>query len=231
MLKTKGTSGCFSLVIGCGTTSQRSLCRCSSLVAIDIDKKKLSIAKEKDPYAYYIVADACSLPFRKGCFWDVVCTDVLEHISSYGKVVREIGELCPRFVLLRFPTEVREKLLVKASRVYREQHWGKIHVTIVNLDEVVNILDKFGYKISLKLTSASSTFTRIILHGILEKLNIKYQIPEIGLVKFKEQKRSYEILTYFCVFLGLLMSLPYYVLWRFFRLKTIHDGCIVCAKG
>jgi ubiquinone/menaquinone biosynthesis C-methylase UbiE len=60
------------------------------------------VAREKDPYAHYVVGDARALPFRNG-FYDVVCTDVLEHIINYEVVLKEIVSLMPNFIYLRFP--------------------------------------------------------------------------------------------------------------------------------
>jgi hypothetical protein len=222
--------GFCSLVIGCGYSSQRALCKCDYVVCLDIDKEKLRIAKKRDPCAHYVVGDAQLLPFRSKCVYDAVCTDVLEHILCYEQVVVNIAKLSPKVIYLRFPTETREKLLIKVSRTYREEHLHKVHVVIVRPKKVIELLKRNGYEVNLDLTLGSSTLTRIILHSFFEKLGIKYRIPEIGLIKFEKECISYEAFAYVCSFLGLLISLPLFLLWKFFHIKTIHDGWIILAQ-
>jgi hypothetical protein len=218
-----------SLVVGCGYSSQRIFCQCDSVVCLDIDKRKLHIAKNGDPHAHYIVGDAQLLPFRKECFYDIICTDVLEHILSYDKVLCGIIELSPKVIYLRFPTEIREKLLINISRIYRIKHWHKIHVVIVDRKKVMKLLENFGYKVNLDVTLGSSTLSRIILHSFLEKLRVNYRIPEIGLVELEKKSISYEVLAHICTFLGFIISLFPFMLWKFFKLRTIHDGYIILA--
>jgi len=217
----------FSLVIGCGYTSQRSLCRANSIVCLDIDIEKIIIARKKDPFAYYIVCDARALPFREGAFYDVVCTDVLEHIINYEVVLKEIVKLKPKFIYLMFPTEAREKLLISCSKIYREEHWGKIHVRIVDVKEVAKFLLEHGYIVNIELTSASSTLQRIFLQKLLETFDVPYKIPEIGLVEFKATH-----LLKFLVLLSMVIaqfgSISYFI-WKFLRVQTLHDGYIISA--
>jgi hypothetical protein len=215
-------SGFFSLVIGCGYTSQRSSCRCNEVVAIDIDKEKILRAKEGDRDAHYVVCDARSLPLRSGCFEDLVCTDVLEHIADYREVLFNIAELEPRFIYLRYPTETREKLLIKGSRIYREQHWGKIHVTIVKTRRVVDVLERKSYNVEVEFALATSTFTRLILQGILELFGFKYKIPDVGLLSFSEDRSLFRFLVFLSGYLGYLMG----HVTRF----LIHDNVILYAE-
>jgi hypothetical protein len=224
----KIASSCLSLIIGCGYTSQREMCRCDQVLAFDIDKERIFQARRKDRRAHYAVCDARFLPLRSGHFEDVVCTDVLEHIADYEKVLLNIIRLKPRFIYLRYPTETREKLLIRASRVYREQHWGKIHVTIVGTKRVTDILDKKGYEARIELTSATSTFNRLILQSLLEKLRIRYRIPDLGLVEFFEERALNRFLVFISRQIGILGNLTH-LLWKYLRIATIHDNYIVRA--
>jgi hypothetical protein len=220
----------FSLVVGCGYTSQRGLCKSKEIVATDFDKAKIKKAKRQDQKADYVVCDALFLPFRSDFFNDIICTEVLEHIMAYEKVIHGIAELKARFIYLRFPTETREKLLIKASKVYREQVWGKIHVRIVKPTKVINILEKYGYEVHRDLSDASSTLVRLFLHSFLEVIKCDYEIPEIGSVSFSQERRLYKFIIYILpkVF-GRLGHITYWI-YKLFGLETLHDSYLIFAK-
>jgi len=216
----------FSLVIGCGYTSQRDLCRSKEVIAIDIDATKVKKAKKLDQNTYYIVCDALFLPFRPCFFVDVICTDVLEHIMTYEKVVGNIAELKANLVYLRFPTEAREKLLIKTSRVYREQHWGKIHVSIVQPAKVIEILKNFEYSAHKDFTSATSTLTRLVMQILLEAVKCDYRIPEIGLVSFPEERSLWKLIVCASRLFGMLGNITF-LLYKLSRIETLHDSYII----
>jgi hypothetical protein len=210
------------LVIGCGYTSQRDKCLTDKVVATDIDRGKISVAKKGDPKAYFVVCDALSLPFKANVFEDVICTDVLEHLREYKKAILEIINLNPNKIYLRFPTKEREALLARVSQVYRTQHLGKIHVTIVDPHWIVEILEKRSYDVKIEVTDASSTLARCFLHSILEKFKIEYQIPEIGFINFFAKKKYYYILIYASAFFGKIFGYLPYLLWKVLKIKTVH---------
>jgi len=219
----------FSLVIGCGYSSQRSLCRSEEIVATDIDTLKINKAKRQDRNADYIVCDALFLPLRSNFFYDIICTEVLEHIATYEKVVYNIVELKAEFIYLRFPTEAREKLLIKASKVYREQVWGKNHVRIVEPVKVIDILEKSGYEAHKDLTHAVSTLVRLLLQSLLEAIKCNYEIPEIGLVNFPEERPLFRVIVRMSSILGQFGRITHWI-YRLFKLQTLHDSYIIFAK-
>jgi hypothetical protein len=204
------------------------MCRCDQILAFDIEKKKILQAKRNDRNANYALCDARFLPLRSGQFEDVVCTDVLEHIVDYKKALFNIIKLKPRFIYLTYPTETMEKLLTRGSRVYREQHWGKIHVTIVQTKMVTDILDKKGYRVRIELTSATGILSRLILQFLLEKLHIAYEIPDLGLVDFLDERALNRFLVFISRRIGLLGNLTRF-LWKYLRITTIHDKYAVRA--
>lgn len=219
-----------SLVIGCGYTSQRKLCSCNQILALDLDCDKILCAKKSDPKAFYLNCDVRFLPFREGMFFDIICSDILEHIRNYTYVLKKILQLRPIFIYLRFPTETREKLLVKISRVYAEQIWGKIHIGIVDVQKITKILESQGYIVEIELTSAGSTLMRIFLQKILEIFHITYAIPDIGLVVIPNEKSIHKLLIYFSSVIAHLGKLSYYF-WKLFKIKTLNDNYIVKAKS
>jgi len=217
-----------SLVIGCGYTSQRNYCKTSQVVALDIDRRKLIHARSQDSKAYFILCDANFLPFKPKSFFDVVCTDILEHVTTYENVVKEIVRLGSSILYLRFPTAEREKLLVKASKVYRKYHWGKIHVRLIDPNKMSAML-KSRYIIHLIPTPAFSTFQRLFLHKMLEIFGFQYAIPDVGLIIIPDQKFIHKFIIYLSFIFGQLFGYPSYCIWKFLRIKTIHDNYIVHA--
>jgi hypothetical protein len=221
-------SPCFSLVIGCGNTSQRHLCKCDEVLAFDIDTQKVIKARKNDPYAYYLICDARFLPLGLVSFEDIVCTDVLEHIIDHEKVLRNIAWLKPHSIYLKYPTEIREKLLIRGSKVYREQHWGKIHVTVVQTSKIKRLLEKEGYEIHFEPTAANGTLNRLILQSLLEKLRIRYEIPDLGFISFSQDRTLYKLLVFLCYEIGLIGHITRF-LWKLLKIETIHDDYIVRA--
>lgn len=217
-----------SLVIACGYTSQRELCKGKEIVAFDIDSKKILSAKKIDQSAHYVVCDALFMPFKNRVFNDIVCTDVLEHIVNYEAVLNSILELKPKFIYLRFPTEAREKLLTRFSRVYKSEHWGKIHVRLVDVRSVVQTLLDHGYIVDIDLTSARSTLQRIFLQKTLEILRIPYKIPDVGLVEFPTENLVYKFIVQASTIMG-TFGIVSRLIWKFFRVQTLHDNYIISA--
>jgi SAM-dependent methyltransferase len=110
------------LEIGC--ERGELLCRvpsCSRLVGCDIsraaleDAAALLAAGGKDAELYHADAES-SLPFARGEFSVIVCSEVLEHVPGPGRVVRNIRALCEpgTRVVLTVPFEA-PKLKVKAA--------------------------------------------------------------------------------------------------------------------
>jgi hypothetical protein len=219
----------FSLVVGCGYTSQRGLCRSKEIVATDLDKAKIKKAKRQDQKADYVVCDALFLPFKSDFFNDIVCTEVLEHITAYEKVIHDIAELRARFIHLSFPTETREKLLIKASKVYREQVWGKDHVRIVEPTKVIDVLESYGYEVHKDLTHGVSTFVRLFMQPLLEAIKCNYEIPEIGSFHFLQERPLYRFIDRAASMLGQIGHVTYWI-YKLFGLETLHDSCLIFAK-
>lgn len=82
-----------TLDVGCGSGV---LCREISgknfIVGIDISKNAIKYCNSrKKEGEFYVVASAFHLPFKKNAFNDVICSEVIEHISNPKKVLSEIN--------------------------------------------------------------------------------------------------------------------------------------------
>ena len=64
----------------------------SEIVSIDINRSDIQIARELNlkTNILYCVADIGTMPFAKGAFDCVICTDVIEHLSDDMGAIREM---------------------------------------------------------------------------------------------------------------------------------------------
>lgn len=220
-----------SLVVGCGFSSQRNLCKGQEIVAVDVDKEKIVHARQGDPQAHFLVSDGRFLPFRSDLFNDVVCIEVLEHIENYEGALLSIVMLRPREIYLTFPTELKEKILMKMSKVYRERHWKTVHVAIVQLDQVVSILHKHGYGVEVDVRPGSMTLIRAMMSVVFDFFKFDYEIPETGLVSFEQEKLLYKVIVFLSTGFGLVLGRMFYVPWKLFKIRTLHDSYIIHAHA
>lgn len=224
-----------SLVVGCGKSNQRELCKYDSIVALDMDKTKLKAAKTQSPDAQYIAADARHLPLKKKSnVAHVVCTEVLEHVSNYEKVLDEITNVEPQSILITFPTELKEKILERsAGRTYREQlrspnYVG--HVSRVKLEQVSKIISEQGYEIKVDLSSANILVKYMFLTNLFDLVLCKYEVDDFGSFLYTHPKTIYEKIEQVSNKLCRLGEMPY-ILWKLLRIRTVHDSYMLfCEK-
>jgi ubiquinone/menaquinone biosynthesis C-methylase UbiE len=75
----------YVLDAGCGAArfiSRLRRTKACGIVGVDASRNMIRRAKERAPYASYVLADVLNLPFRKTTFTVVVCLSVLWHIPS-----------------------------------------------------------------------------------------------------------------------------------------------------
>jgi len=81
-----------TLDVGCGSGV---LCReinKNMVVGMDISRNAIKYCNSKKTNSeFYIVASAFHLPFKKNAFENVVCSEVIEHVSSPEKVLDEMS--------------------------------------------------------------------------------------------------------------------------------------------
>jgi ubiquinone/menaquinone biosynthesis C-methylase UbiE len=90
---------------GCGSgrdTFAISTASRGEYVGVDISRQSLREALRRHPQAHLIRADLRYLPFKNESFNQIVCSEVLEHIPSWRKAVRELYRvLKPNKTLIR----------------------------------------------------------------------------------------------------------------------------------
>lgn len=81
-----------TLIAGCGW-GEDTLISKNALIACDLSMSALQKAKQLFPNHFYAACDAEHLPFASKSFDCIVCSEVLEHLPSPGKVLNEFHRL------------------------------------------------------------------------------------------------------------------------------------------
>ena len=91
----------------------------------------------KAPNAEYVCADATHLPFKDNSFDVVLCSEVLEHLDSPLKAIKELARASKKVIVLTFPDErVMERFGKKSPA----------HVSKIQGLWVKNALKNYGYE-------------------------------------------------------------------------------------
>jgi ubiquinone/menaquinone biosynthesis C-methylase UbiE len=77
------------LDLGCGPGIFLDIFHGKTVIGLEKNKEKI----KKISKGLLINADATNLPFKNGVFDGVLCTEVLEHIKNYKKVIYEISRV------------------------------------------------------------------------------------------------------------------------------------------
>jgi len=136
---------------------ERMNCKCQ-YVGCDIDAKSLKSAYQGQSTTY-VLCDIQRLPFREKSAQVVLCSEVLEHLSSPYRALGDICRTTTWALILSFP---EERLLSS----FKDRH--PEHISEIDKESVVNFLisEKF------KLLKISYIFRAFIPCGILEFLGI-----------------------------------------------------------
>jgi len=114
------------LDLGCGEgmVLERVFARHSGqVVGMDLDQARVALARRTVRAAHFLVGDAHALPFADCTFDLVISLEVLEHVGRPEDVLREIGRVCRRYVLLSVPNEPWWRLGNMARLKYLKE-WG-----------------------------------------------------------------------------------------------------------
>ena len=79
------------------------------MVGLDVAKPALKDANQSKS-GFYLLTDACTLPFKTGQFDAVVCADVLEHLDGYERAFAEMSRVCRKRGVLVFTTPSRTNI-------------------------------------------------------------------------------------------------------------------------
>lgn len=121
------------LDVGCGDGFLAYLLtkRETKVVGIDVSPYKIKYAHEKCPNADFIIADGRYLPFHNEEFESVTCCEVLEHVSNYSLIIKEVFRVIKK----------DGKLLVTVPYLMR------MHVNYFNEQKISNAIESEGFTV------------------------------------------------------------------------------------
>ena len=95
-------------------------------VGVDISAQSLHEALRKHPQVHLIRADLRYLPFKNESFNQIVCSEVLEHIPSWKKAVKELYRILKpnKTLIISTPNTLS---MYYPQRLYLEKKYGAKH--------------------------------------------------------------------------------------------------------
>ncbi len=91
--------------IGCGEGFIVNCLNRPDITGVDISKKALNIAKQKNPGCNFCTGSVYDLSFKKNSFDLVLATEVLEHLENPEKALQEIKRISKNYCLFSVPNE------------------------------------------------------------------------------------------------------------------------------
>jgi len=145
------------LDLGCGAGSCiSSLSKFGAVIALEISKNKLKVAKENHAQGGFVLGDAEYLPFRGNSFDVVVIKDVLEHIMDDERVINEVTQVSKNgsSIILYVPVSLKEATLSIEALIKRLIGYSidpKVgHVRRYSVPSIDNTLRMKGFGVIVK---------------------------------------------------------------------------------
>lgn len=178
------------LLVGCG---KRQVVKLSEkVVAFDIAKARVIESKKKRPDNLYFVADVTKLPFKDYIFDKIICTEVLEHVSTPIIALKEMNRVLNKhgYVILTVPTKETENLLSKISPVYKRDVIANFHKNLFKEEDLIKQLVEtdFDY-LTIKYINIFEFWYAFLLSTFITCLRLKIDkihINEVGELKVDE---------------------------------------------
>ncbi len=142
-----------------------------TIVGVDISMDMLKIAKEKNNNAFFVLADAISLPFKNNTFTHTISLKALPHIPQLKKALKEIGRVTKKEAVLEFYNCHSLKRLA-----FPFYHKSTIFTRFVSLKEIKSTLKESGFETKAQYGARTITPFSFVFHiPILRKI---FQIIE-----------------------------------------------------
>lgn len=127
-------------------------------IGCDLSKNSLKTAY-KDNNTNYVLCDAHALPLRTRSIEVVLCSEVLEHVSSPDQVLNSMCDVSRKAIVITFPDEPLQRILgVRHPE----------HVSTINWSNISTTLESNGYE----LLKIGKILSFSIPCGMLEFLRI-----------------------------------------------------------
>lgn len=127
-------------------------------VGCDIERKSLNLAY-RGKHISYLLCDVRQLPFVERCADVVLCSEVLEHLSSPYEALVCMSTLATKAILVTFPEE-------RPLYLFRDRH--PEHISMIRKEIVMHILTSEKFNV----LATSQIFSSFIPCGLLEFLRI-----------------------------------------------------------
>lgn len=114
-------------------------------VGLDISAYAIRRANKTSAYLDFVVADACSTPFRSGSFSLVTCFELIEHTPNPIILIKEQAMLLKEGGICVWTTPMRGFV----KKVYDYLRKEKTHVHLMKQEEVEKMLKKNFKNISI----------------------------------------------------------------------------------
>lgn len=121
-----------------------------SLLGSDVDPELIELARKLDKESSFVRVDAQEIPFKDGSFNAVLAFDVVEHLKSPEKMLREVFRVLKKGgrVHLAIPLEkspftihgLASRLGIIPKRKYGD------HINSFSVEDIIKILNRTGYR-------------------------------------------------------------------------------------
>jgi SAM-dependent methyltransferase len=168
-------SGKRALDVGCayGYVSEILASYGYETYSVDLSKWGVSQAKARSNSNFLVCDAQMMLPFRMGCFELVTCFDVLEHLQSPEKAIRNMLESCRGSLICTTPNRRVEKLVRRITRDY-----DQTHVSVKSPSEWKNIVEAIGNYQLIKVETFYEAIAKLANSRVLFK---SFKVPTLGL--------------------------------------------------
>lgn len=128
-----------------------------------------------------VAADVQKLPFRDDEFDAVLCSETLEHVTSYKKALDELLRVSRRVLLITVPLSSRKKI---EKNIKDKVPHGHINAFDINS---FNYLENRGYRIISKRILSIFTLLvgRVLERRYIEDINQKLDLPKVVVGGYK----------------------------------------------
>lgn len=140
----------------------------AKITGIDINPKLIVSARKRYPRFRFKLADGQNLPFRNNSFDTVVCTEVVEHLVSPQKGLREMNRVLAPGGKLILEVDTNSFLFRSIwffwTRFSKGRTWQETHLHHFAILQLERLIRKAGFKIKRKvITHLGMAVTFLVL--------------------------------------------------------------------
>ncbi len=174
---------------------------------IGVDLKKNIDRKLLNEKFFYVLADARYLPFKNNSFLQIVCLDMIEHISNDSKAAEEIE---------RVSKSGANIVLSTPSEQWRFPYFGLMRIFCKSEEQILN---EFGHK--------KKGYSEEQLRKLFSGCNIsekKYFVDGLSALAYDIEFSNLRILE------NLILKILYPVLWLNFNMSKHKTGTHIAVR-